>query len=86
MTLTIELNPDTELKLKKRATANGVEVEDYVTKLIEQDSNKVKTFDEILAPFRQSVEESGISDDELDELFTKARKEVLAEKKARFQE
>lgn len=33
-----------------------------------------KSFDEILAPFRRSVEDSRISNEELDRLFTSARK------------
>jgi hypothetical protein len=35
-----------------------------------------RTFDEILAPFRQSVAESGMTDEELDALFQEAREEV----------
>lgn len=82
MTLTIELKPETETQLKNRAAAQGCEVVDYVRKLIEEDSNKLRTLDEIFAPFRQNIENSGVSEDEMDEIFTKARKEVFAEKKA----
>jgi hypothetical protein len=32
-----------------------------------------KPFDEILAPFRRNVEDSRMSDEELDDLFTDAR-------------
>ena len=35
-----------------------------------------KSFDEILAPFRRNVEESGLSDEALEALFTEARKEA----------
>ena len=82
MTLTIELKPETENHLKIRASAQGCEVDEYVKKLIEEDSNKLRTIDEIFAPFRENIEKSGVSEDEMDEIFTRARKEVFAEKKA----
>lgn len=86
MTLTIELTPEVEERLKNRAKARGFEeVSEYAKKVLEDDTNRMRTFDEILAPFRENVEKSGISDDGLDELFTKARKEVFAEKKTKQQ-
>lgn len=76
MTVTLDLAPDMKSLLEKRARADGYDIEGYVKKLIEEDVSRKRTFDEILAPFRQAVERSGISDDELDSLFTEARKEV----------
>lgn len=86
MTVTLELEPKVESLLEKRAKADGCDVQGYVKKLIEKDVNRKRTFDEILAPFRQAVEESGISDDELDALFTQARKEVFEAKQEKRQE
>ncbi|MGI8543869.1 MAG: hypothetical protein ACR2MD_10390 [Aridibacter sp.] len=83
MTLTIELKPETETRLKTRASAEGYEIDEYVKKLIEEDSNKLRTIDEIFSPFRENIEKCGVSENELDEIFTKARKEVFAEKNAK---
>ncbi len=83
MTLTIELKPETESRLKTRASAEGYEPDEYVKKLIEEDSNKLRTLDEIFAPFRENIEKSGVSEDELDGIFTNARREVFAEKKTK---
>ena len=80
MTVTLELEPEVESLLAERAKAEGCDVQGYVKKLIEKEVNRKRTFDEILAPFRQAVEKSGISDDELDSLFTEARKEVFKAK------
>jgi len=85
MTVTLELEPEVESLLEKRAKADGCEVQDYVKKLITKEVNRQRTFDEILAPFRQAVEKSGVSDDELDALFTEARKEVFQAKQERQQ-
>jgi hypothetical protein len=85
MTVTIELEPEVESLLEERAKADGCDVKGYVKKLIEKDVNRKRTFDEILAPFRQAVEKRGISDDELDSLFTEARKEVFKAKQERQQ-
>ncbi len=85
MTVTLELEPEVESLLEQRAKADGCDVPDYVKKLIEDDVNHRRTFDEILAPFRQAVEKSGISDDGLDALFTDARKEVFKAKQEKQQ-
>lgn len=84
MSLTITLKPETEAKLKNRANANGYDIDGYIEMLVEEDSDKMRTIDEIFAPFRKNIKESGISEEDLDALFLKARKEVYAEKKARF--
>ncbi|MCD9187791.1 MAG: hypothetical protein LUM44_15325 [Pyrinomonadaceae bacterium] len=78
----IELNPEIEDRLKHRASAKGFEVGEYVKKLIEEDSEKLRSIDEIFAPFRENVEKSGVSENELNDIFTQARKEVFAERKA----
>jgi hypothetical protein len=85
MTVTLELEPEVESRLKERAKADGCDVPDYVKKLISRDVNRRRIFDEILAPFREAVEKSGISDDELDSLFTEARKEAFQAKQERQQ-
>jgi hypothetical protein len=83
MTVTLELEPEIESLLEKRARAEGCDIKGYVEKLVERDVNRAPTFDEILAPFRDAVERSGISDEELDALFTEARREVSKERRER---
>lgn len=85
MTVTLELEPEVESLLEKRARAEGCDVKGYVQKLVEKEVNRDRTFDEILAPFRDAVERSGISDEELDNVFTEARQEVSRERQARQQ-
>ena len=85
MTVTLELEPEVESLLEKRALAEGCDVSGYVEKLVTRDVNRERTFDEILAPFRDAVERSGISDTELDTLFTEARQEVSRERRERPQ-
>jgi hypothetical protein len=70
--------------VKSQATKDGKPLADYVESLVEEGSRRrdridllaEKSFDEILAPFRRNVEESGLSDEALDALFTEARKEA----------
>ena len=84
MTLTIELTPEVEERLKDRAKANGFEeVSDYAKKVLEDDTNKMKTLDEIFAPFREHTEQ--IPEEEIDDLVKRARKEYFAEKQAKKQ-
>src|SRR5436309_3211528 len=69
VTVTLELEPEVESLLEKRARAEGCDVKHYVEKLVERDVNRARTFDEILKPFRDAVERSGVSDEDLDALF-----------------
>ena len=83
MTVVLELKPEIEEALQKKAKANGFEVAVYLEKLVEKDVNRAKTIDEVLAPFRWEVKESGITEDELDALVEEAREEIYQEKLAR---
>jgi len=91
MTITISLSSEIEESVKSQATKEGKPLEDYVESLVEEGSRRrdridllaEKSFDEILAPFRRNVEESGLSDEALDALFTEARKEASRARKER---
>jgi hypothetical protein len=96
MTITISLPPETEAKLRKQAAETGLAPDAYARQLIEQGLNGgrevpsgdpasenrpgASKFDEVLAPFRKEVEESGMTHDELRQLLTEVRDEVRAEK------
>jgi len=84
MTVVLELKPEIEEALQKKAKAKGFPVNVYVEELIEKDVDRSKTLGEILAPFRKQVEESGITDDELDVLVEEAREEIFQEKLAKL--
>jgi hypothetical protein len=91
MTITICLSPEVEEAVKSQANKEGKPLADYVESLVEEGSRRrdridllaEKSFDEILAPFRRNVEESGLSDEALDALFTEARKEASRTRKER---
>lgn len=91
MTITISLPPEVEESVKSQAAKEGVPLEDYVESLVEDAArrrNRIdvlaeKSFDEILEPFRRSVEESGASDEELEGIFREARKEASRARKER---
>ena len=88
MTITIDLPPEVESKIKTQATDEGLKVEEYVKTLIKEASdrgeriekNSEKSFDEILAPVRKGFQASGISKDEILEFFEEVREEVWQEK------
>jgi hypothetical protein len=91
MTITIDLPPDVEASVKTQAAKEGLPLEDYVSSLVQEGTQRrdridflaEKSFDEILAPFRRNVEESGMGDEDLDHLFTDARKEASRARKER---
>jgi hypothetical protein len=83
MTLTITLSPEDEKKLQAHAEANGLDVDTYIHALVKKEIEKPLTLSEILAPFRQEVEESGLTDDELDTLFREAIAEARRERRTK---
>ena len=91
MTITISLPPEVEESVKSQAAKDGVPLEDYVESLVEEATRRrdridvlaEKSFDEILEPFRRSVEESGVSEEGLDGIFREARKEASRARKER---
>jgi hypothetical protein len=58
-----------------KARALGTTPETFIESLIDA---ATLTFDEILAPVRKGFAPSGVTDDELDEVVTKARKSIHA--------
>ena len=82
--VTVILPPDTERKLREKAVSAGLTLETYLSRLAETDATngtpqRKATFDEILAPIRKGFAESGMTEDELTELFQEARQEVWQE-------
>jgi hypothetical protein len=83
MELTITVSDDAKSALEQRARERGyTDAKQYVERLIAADLLAAKSFDEILAPIRQTFQESGMSEDELEALFEEAREEVYQERKA----
>ena len=87
MSITIELEPEVEVRAKEQASDIGEKVEIYLKTLIaEETANRErikkaseKSFAEILAPIHKGFEESGMSEDEILKMFEEARKEVWQE-------
>ena len=82
MTVVLELNPEIEEALEKKAKANGFAVNVYVEKLIQKDvqTETEKSFREIHAPIHKQFEESGMSEEELTDFLEELREEIWQEK------
>jgi hypothetical protein len=86
-TTQIEIQLETARLLREKAAARNLSLDEYLREMVEADKPlQIKTLDEILAPFRAEVEAKGYSEDELDELFTEARKEIFQAKQQKEQE
>lgn len=75
MTLSLSLPPDVEAKLRERAARDGQSVDAYATKLLAE-SVSTPRLDEILAPFRKEIADSGMSDEQLDQFYEALRDEA----------
>ena len=80
-TLSISLSAETQAKLSERAAAKGQDVSEFASRLLAQ-ALQAASIDEILAPFRQQVADSRMSDDEFDRVCDELRGEVWADKQA----
>jgi hypothetical protein len=85
MTQTIELPlPEELLRLvDERAQTAGLPREEYIRAVLLNVVSSGASVGEILAPFRSQVAGSGISDQELDRLFSQARDESDRERRTR---
>lgn len=85
-TTQIEIRQETAQLLLAKAALRKLSLDEYLRTMAESDSpSRLKTLDEILAPFRAEVEAQGYSEDELDELFTEARKEAFQAKQGQIE-
>jgi len=82
MTLSISLTPEAETKLRQRAARLGQDLSAVASGLLEEAVRR-PSVDELLAPARRQVAESGMDDQALDDFFRDVLKEVRDEKKAR---
>ena len=80
MTLTIDLPADLERTVRQQAARRGQDVNGYVLQAVQEKVAKARTIAEICQPFAAAVAATGITDQEFDEFFEKARKEVWQEK------
>ena len=81
MTINISLTPEAETKLRQRAAILGKDLVTVASDLLEQAITR-PSVDELLAPARKQVAESGMSDEQLDGFFRELLTEVRDEKKA----
>ena len=81
MTINISLTPEAESKLRQRAAVLGQDLVTVASDLLEQAIAR-PSVDELLAPARKQVAESGMSDEQFDGFFRGVLKEVRDEKKA----
>ena len=86
MEIRISIAPDLQDKLQKRASERGQDVADYVEQLIERDVSSPKSLRDLYAPVRRQIEESGISENELDTLIEEARDEAYQERNRKIGE
>lgn len=82
MSITLTLPTEVEQQIRGRAAESKKPVEEIAIGLIVEGLRPQQpklTFDEILAPFRKEVAESGLTEEELDALFLKARRDYARE-------
>ena len=82
MTINISLTPEAETKLRQRAAILGKDLVTVASDLLEQAITR-PSVDELLAPARNEVAESGMSDQQLDGFFRELLTEVRDENKVK---
>ena len=82
MDMTISIPDDIARKLQERAATSGQTLPAYAAKLVTDTVTK-PTLDELLAPVRRQVEDSRMSDTELDDFLRDELEAHRREKKAK---
>ena len=81
MSTTITIPPDLEVKLAGRAAASGKDVEEFALEALERVAG-MPTFRELFADVRGQIEESVVSDEELEAKIDDAIDEVRKRRSA----
>ena len=81
MAITIELSETSEKRLAERAARYGRTPEDFAAKVLNRELD-ARSLDEVLAPFRQEVAESGMTEEEFGDFIQEIRDEIWEEKHA----
>ena len=97
MSVTLNLSPESEYRLRQLAAQSGQTLEDYLQQYLERDllgangsevvpdagpaPHAGMTFKEILAPIRQEFAQSGMTEEELNELLQESLDEVRSERR-----
>jgi hypothetical protein len=83
--ITLQLRPETEQRLREKAALRGQTLEAYLQQLAEREAASANgsqtpagkpSLDELLAPVQQRFAQSGMTEDELAALVEEAREEV----------
>ena len=83
MPITVDISDaQLEAKLREQASREGLPPEEYARRLV-REAVQASTVDEVLAPFREQVAASGLSDEELDGLLNEIIRESRDERRAR---
>jgi hypothetical protein len=88
MTISISLTPDQERTLEELARQSGKDPSAYAVGVLTAylngvRSNPEKTFEEILAPIWEGWRQSGMTEDEIDDLFGRELQDVRRERHQR---
>lgn len=82
MSVTIELPPDVEATLREQLAHSRQNVLAFVIEAVREKLLRSKSLGEISEPFAQAVVQSGVTDDELDQLFEEGRENVWQAKQS----
>lgn len=82
MTLRVPISPETEARLRAKAADTGLDIEAYAARALDRAVSR-PSLDDILAPLRDEVACSGVSEEGLTQLLEQAKHETRAQRHAR---
>jgi hypothetical protein len=80
MSVTLDLPPDLETTIREHAAQSGQDVRGFVLQAVREKIARVRTFEEICAPFAHAVGAAHVTDEEFDRFFEEVREDVWREK------
>ena len=81
MSVVLDLEPDVEAALKKKAAARGTQFNEYLAGVLKKHANLSRTLDEILGPVRKNFADSGMTEHELNELIDTEKRAIRKERR-----
>ncbi len=85
MNVSLELSTETVEKIARAASCVGQDLpsflQNYLSQSFASESIPRRSLDEILAPFRAQIDQSGLTEPQLDVLFSQARESAFADRR-----
>ena len=80
MSVLVDLEPEVEELLKKKAAARGSQLDEYAARVLRKHAVLDRNYEEVMSPLWKAFEETRMTEEELNELIDREKKAIREER------